>query len=292
MKLSIRIGVLLSVVLLAPALLVAQKQTRTVFVTAVDQKGAPVLDLTTADFEVVEGVTTKSITSAGLANGPMRILLLIDTSETVNPFQGQMKPALTAFIDAIPEKHEIGIMSMGRQFRVRQAPTTDRAKLKSTANSFSLDGGGTPFFDSLREAESRFQKKEGVRWPVYVMFMADGSESSGVIVSDEFSRMTTDMVLRATTVHGAVVERTGPTPATDIVSRLARGTGGAFEQVTTPVSLIEKMKIIAARIVSDAEKMSTRYQLSYTSDAKYTGEMDVHVLREGIKGSVSVRRSF
>lgn len=278
--------------LLVPAGLIAQRQTRTVFVNAVDASGAPVLNLTAADFDVKEGDAKRAVTYAGLATGPMRIIVLMDTSQPAEPFQGQMKAALTAFTEGIPEPNEIGIMSMGRGFKIRLAPTADRAKIKDAVNKFSFDGGGMMFFDALRETESRFQKKEGVRWPVYVMFVTDGQEASTAIQNEEFQRLATDLIARGTTVHSLILQKFGPTPITDIASTLAKNTGGLLDMVTVPQTFVEKFKATAARIVSDHEKMATRYQVEYASDMKYTGGVDVGIVKEGIRGSISLRRSF
>jgi hypothetical protein len=185
MKSLCRYAVAAAIVLSLSALVSAQRASRTVFIKAVDASGAPVAGLTAADFEVREGDAKRTITYAGPASGPMRLILLIDNSEKAAPFQGQMRDALMAFVDAIPEPHEIGIITIGRQVRVRQAPIADRARLRDTVNKMSLDGGGILFFDALRDAESRFMKKDGVRWPAYVMFVTDGTESSTPIQGEE-----------------------------------------------------------------------------------------------------------
>jgi hypothetical protein len=203
-----------------------------------------------------------------------------------------MKIAMTAFLDAVPEGHEIGVMSMGRQSRLRLAPTTDRAKLRDVLSKFSLDGGGVAFFDALRDGESRFQKKDDVRWPVYVTFITDENEASSAIPQEAFTRLATDLIARHTTVHTAYVQKFGPTPATDVAAWLSRSTGGMLEEVTTPTSLAEKMKLIAARIASDEKTMGMQYRVAYVSDAKYTNGVDAGVTREGVKSTIPLKRSF
>jgi hypothetical protein len=290
MSSSIRATALaLAVLLLAPAL-VAQRQTRTLFIKAVDQTGAPVPNLTAADFEVKEGDATRTITSATLANGPMRVMLLIDTGSAWEPFTAQIKTSLVALVDAIPAPHEIGIVSLGRQARVRIQPTADHAKLNDIVNKFPLDGGGVAFLDGLRDSEERFQKKPGVRWPVYVLLVADENEASGNMQTEELNKIMLDMVTRATTVHAAVLEKMGPTAATQVATTLASNTGGALEKVTTPAALPDQMKRIAARIMADFNSMATSYQIEYVSDAKYKGSVDAGVTKSGVKSTLSLRR--
>jgi hypothetical protein len=290
MSSSIRATALaLAVLLLAPAL-VAQRQTRTLFIKAVDQSGAPVPNLTAADFEVKEGDATRTITSAALANGPMRVMILVDTGSALDTFAAQIKTALTDMVDGIPAPHEVGIISLGRQARVRIQPTTDRAKLRDIVTKFPLDGGGVAFLDGLRDTEERFQKKPGVRWPVYVMLVADENEASGNMQTEELNKIMLDMVTRATTVHAAILEKMGPTAATQVARTLASNTGGLMERITTPAALPDQIKRIAARIMADFNTMSTSYQIEYVSDAKYKGSVDAGVVKSGLRSTLSLRR--
>ena len=293
MKSSLRVGALVSLSLLLPAALSAQKQTRMVFVSAVDGAGAPVPNLATTDFDVREGDAKRTVTFAAPANVPMRIMLLLDTSGTAEPFLQYVQAGLAAFVDAIPEPHEIGIISTGRQARVRLAPTADRAKVKNSLKSYGSDGGGIAFFDGLQEAESRFQKKEGVRWPVYVILATDAPEASTANLQNaEFNRMTSDMMTRGTTVHAAVIQKAGPTIATDVAIMLAKNTGGYTDVALSGLALADKLKAVAARIVSDHQSMAARYQVEYVSDARYSGPVDVGVTRDGVRSKISLRRPF
>jgi len=78
---SLRLGSLVAFLIATPALLLAQRQTRMIYLNVVDQAGAPVLDLKTPDFEVREGTDKRTVTSAALSNGPMRIMLCGSASE-------------------------------------------------------------------------------------------------------------------------------------------------------------------------------------------------------------------
>src|SRR5688572_23809757 len=71
--------------------------TRTIFVSALDSAGMPVLDLTPADFEVTESGAKREVTSATLGNAPMRIVLMVDSSTPVGPMVNTIKKALAVF---------------------------------------------------------------------------------------------------------------------------------------------------------------------------------------------------
>src|SRR6185295_8158485 len=59
----------------------ARAHTRRVFVSVVDRAGTPVADLGPADFEVTEGGVKRPAAHAGLETSPMRIALVVDTSD-------------------------------------------------------------------------------------------------------------------------------------------------------------------------------------------------------------------
>ncbi len=107
----------------APAMAAAQgkgkAQTRHVFVRVVDQQGAPVAGLSTADFTLSEGGAPRTVTLAGPAKEPMRIALLLDTSDAAAPALSHMRAATTAFLDALPAEDEVLLVTTGRQLRVR-----------------------------------------------------------------------------------------------------------------------------------------------------------------------------
>src|SRR5215510_12669163 len=75
---------------------------RQVFVTVTDRAGAPILDLMQDDFEITEDGVSRRITRAGLATDPLRIVLLVDTSDTTAPALNQIRAGLQEFFAALP----------------------------------------------------------------------------------------------------------------------------------------------------------------------------------------------
>jgi len=160
----------------------AQKTTRPhprqIYVTVVNGAGAPVTDLSAADFDVREDGTPREITRAALAQSPMRVALMLDTGDGMDKALNHLRAGVTEFADALPPPHEILIVSTGRQVRVRVQPTTDRRKIDDAAAGLFLDGGGTPLMDGLIDIDERFMRKAEDRWPVFVIVTSDGTESS------------------------------------------------------------------------------------------------------------------
>ena len=103
----------------------AQTRPRQIFVGVTDAGGAAVLDLQAADFQIQELGVPRLVSTAALANTPMRVALLVDTSDAASPHLNNVRAGLLAFLDALPPEHEIALTTTGRQLRVREQPTTD-----------------------------------------------------------------------------------------------------------------------------------------------------------------------
>jgi hypothetical protein len=75
----------------------AQQAERHVFVTVLDQAGAPILDLGPGDFQVQEDGLVRPIVRVGLANDPMRVALLVDNSDAASRALVHIRTALNMF---------------------------------------------------------------------------------------------------------------------------------------------------------------------------------------------------
>src|SRR5476649_2890082 len=59
--------------------------TRQIFVSVTNVEGVPVKGLSSDDFMVTEGGEPRTVSRVGPANEPMRIALMLDTSEATAP---------------------------------------------------------------------------------------------------------------------------------------------------------------------------------------------------------------
>ena len=177
MKLPVRIVVAALLLGLMPLSLSAQRAERRVFVAATAASGAPVLNLTRADLRVTENGSPREVTGVTLGTAPLRIVLLVDSSTAIGPLINSFRAALNAFVDAIPDEHEITFISTGGQIRVRTRPTTDRQSMQMEIARFASDGGANAFLDTLIEADRRFLKTAPGQWPVIVIVTTDNGET-------------------------------------------------------------------------------------------------------------------
>jgi hypothetical protein len=274
-------------VLVLPAAAPAQSKpgktsARSVFVKVVDVTGKPAAGLTAADFEITEGGVKRQVIKAGQATSPMRIAVLVDTSDGATNALNHMRAALASFADAVAPQHELMLVSTGRQMRVRVQPTTDRKKFKDAATGLFSDGGATPLRDSLLEVDERFLRKAEDRWPVFVIVTGDGTEGSTPATENKFNDWAKMLPPRGVSAHAIVIKyRGGGTPEV-YANHVAATTGGVYEFMNTSNVLAEKMKVISDRLAQDFETVSQKYQVTFESEA-VMGSVMVGIARDGVR---------
>src|SRR3954449_11755891 len=215
---------------------------RHIFVSVTDAKGAPVGGLTAADFKVGEDGQTRVVSKAGPATDPMRIALMLDTSDAAAPALTHMRAGVAAFLDVLPPEDEVILITTGRQMRVRVPPSTDRKKLKETAAGLFNDGGGTVLMDGLLELDERFYRKGADdRWPVFVIFTSDGTEASAGAREKEFMKWAISLAPRGITSHAFVFKTPKGGGMPEIVAEnMSQNTGGHYDVMNTTTALPEK----------------------------------------------------
>jgi len=263
---------------------------RQIFVSVVDRTGAPVVDLTTSDFDIHEDGTNREVVKAGLAQVPMRIALMLDTGDGMDKALNHMRTSIAQFADAVPPPHEIMIVSTGRQVRVRVQPTPDRKKIKDAAAGLFLDGGGTPLMDGLMEIDDRFMKKAEDRWPVFVILTSDGAESSAGANERKFNDWLAVLPSRGVSAHAVSIKYRGGGMPEIVAQHVTLTAGGLYDYINTSNSLPEKMTAIARRLASDYDHAKSRYAITYITDAADPRPVDVGVAREGVRLELAAGR--
>jgi von Willebrand factor type A domain len=183
--------------------------------------------------------------------GPMRIVLLVDSSSAVGPMLTPFRAGLNGFLDDLQGEPEVTIISTGGQLRVRIPPTTDRDKLHSSAAQFASDGGGNSFLDTMLEADRRFLKSAPGKRPVFVVLITDSGESRGGERIDDYNKFVNDFRSRGGRAHAIVVKGTISGIATQIAENLAHNTGGFFETVAIANAVPRTMKALVERLAAD-----------------------------------------
>lgn len=288
MKTRARVAIVIAAVFAAPAFAAAQIPKQ-VFVTVTTGSGVPVLDLMPEDFTISEASLTRKVTHAALANDTMRIALIVDSGEVVAQLLNQFRPGLQSFVDALPEPTEIGLMTIGRQARMRVPPTADRKKLGDVFKGFFSDGGGTAALDGVMEGYDRILKKAENRWPILVLVTTDGA-AAGSTREDELERFLNVAQSAGVTAHAIVVALRGNGMPTIVAMELTRVTGGSYQVIAAATALPERLRMLGERLASAHKQAANQYRVEYLSESKDARGVEVGVDRTGVRLSVSDQR--
>ncbi len=183
--------------------------------------------------------------------GPVRIVVLVDSSTTVSPMVPQFRAGLNAFLDALPGDPEIALISTGGQIRIRVPLTTDRDRLHKAANAFTSDGGANSFLDTMLEADKRFLRGGDDYRPVFVIMMTDSTETRGDARLDQYNRWVTTFLQRGGRAHGIVVRGVNSGVTTAILENLTSNTGGFYDSLSVANPLAERMRALASLVAVD-----------------------------------------
>ena len=234
------------------------------YVTVVDQAGAPVRTLTPSDIVVREDNVAREILRIVPAEDPMQIAVLVDTSATARDDIAYIREALPAFAAALTEgdagaKNQIALVAFGERPTILTDYTSNRATLqKGIDRIWSANMSGAYLVDAVLEVSQGFKKRDARR-PVMVIIAAEGTESS---------YRYSDQVLTPLRNTGAAfhVLMLG-TPAsirTDedrsratVLDEGPRTSGGSHEQVLTPLGL-------KTRLTQLADVLTHQYRVTYS----------------------------
>ena len=239
---------------------------RQLFMSVVNQSGQPITDITVDEVVLEQEGGECTIRDFSLDSGPMKVALLVDTSDAAAQSLNSMRDGLSAFLDELPPEHEVGLFTIAGQVRRRTDFTTDRDELKNEATSLFVDRNtAVVYLDGIIETwERRYDEEDA--WPVFVALVYDGAEGSRSTQEDEFNEFAVELVGRAATVHAILVSTRGGALQTTISTFLTGNTGGMYRALAAATALPETFGELAAAMAAQHDAVKDRYRLVYECD--------------------------
>jgi VWFA-related protein len=242
-----------------PGTLVAQALQKAMFVSVLNEAGAPVPDLGPADFVIREDNIAREVLNVVKADEPMQIALLVDTSQAARDDIAHIRTALPPFVAVLTAaRSQVAIIAIGERPTVFTDYTTNPANLKKGIDRiWSMRDSGTYLLDAIVEVCQGFKKREASR-PVIVSITTEGPE---------LSNLQHDQVLdpvRATgaAFHAITLGRPSGSMSDEVRERnivLDEGpktTGGRREDLLTSMAL-------AAKLMQLADELTHQYRVTY-----------------------------
>ncbi len=208
------------------------------------------------------------------------VMLVVDVSGSMA--SGDVKPSrigaahatLARFIQQMPKKYRVGLVTFSDHASMAAIPTYDRASVTAALPTVAR-AQGTALGDAVSLAVAAAKKavgagaSQGQKPPAVVLVISDGASNAGRITpaqASEASRAagipvstaligTADGVLLRK-VAGGFTERIQVPPDPTVLQQVAGATGGKFYRVTTPQALDGVTKDLGSRIIKQRHVQS------------------------------------
>jgi VWFA-related protein len=258
-------GVLLAALSLAactvawPVTLVAQALQRAMYVSVLDEAGAPVPDLGPTDFVIREDNIAREVLKVVPAEEPMQIAVLVDTSQAASDDIAHIRTALPPFVAALTAaRSQVALIAIGERPTVFADYTTNPANLKKGIDRlWSMRDSGTYLLDGIVEVCQGFKKREAAR-PVIVSITTEGPELSNL----QHDQVLEPLRASGAAFHAITLGRPSSSMSDEVRSRnmvLDQGpktTGGRRKDLLTSMAL-------AGDLMQLANELTHQYRVTY-----------------------------
>jgi VWFA-related protein len=234
-----------------------------IYVSVLDNKGAPVTGVTAADLVVREDDMAREVLNVRVADEPLQVAVLIDDSQAASEATTYLRDGLAAFLERLHGKGEVALITTGERPTVLANYTKDTEELKQKAGRiFPRPGSGAYLLDAILDATRALAKREAAR-PVILAITFEGVDYSNrhyQQVLDELRK--TDVAL-----HVIAVGTPSQSLSDDMRNRnivIAEGTertGGRRDQVLALSGLPDKLK-------QAADELANQYLVTYARPEK------------------------
>jgi len=251
-----RFALVVSIAVAAAVPAAAQTLERSMWVSVLDQSGAPVPGLTTTDFIVREDNVSREILRVVPAEEPMQIAVLVDTSQSTRNDVANIRKGLTPFLAELTKpneagrRNEIALIGFGdRPTILTDYTSSDETLQKGVGRIFALPSAGPYLLDAIDETVKGFKKREATR-PVIVAIAMETRELSYRTYDTVLPELKdADAPLYALMIGQPVSGLRDEDRGRQIL--LDRGTtetGGRHEQLLTSMALEGRLKQLADQL--------------------------------------------
>jgi VWFA-related protein len=261
-------------------------RTNTVFVTATEENGAPVVDLVAEDFTIKEDGKSREVLKAELARAPVQVAIIVDDNGT-----GIFRAGLVSFVRLMQGRGEMTLSTVVGQTQRLVDYTTDVDRLATaivalTARPGTPDGG--QLLEGIFQAAKDQEKREAER-PVIVAVTVGGEEHSTLPahhVLDQLARSGSTLYVITVANNTLRVMRPIDKPSalleenlnlSEVLGEGPKQSGGWREVIVAAPGITQGLQRIAA-------ELKAQYAVAYSRPpkGKATERLAVSINRRGV----------
>jgi Ca-activated chloride channel family protein len=230
-------------------------------VTVTDTRDRFVTDLLEEDFSIYEDGIAQEVSVYSREDLPVRMVLLIDTSASMDEKIGFAQEAAVNFVQEMKDDDLTEVMEFGSKPHVLQPFTADVEKL-NRAIRMTQAGGTTQLYNALYiSLKGLSRRRQDIRRQAIVV-LSDGEDTSSLVTFERVMELAkeTDVTIYTISLRREGGRRTRAfSEAEFVLKKLAEETGGQWffpEQ-------IEELTDVYARI---ATELKNQYNIGYVSN--------------------------
>jgi VWFA-related protein len=258
---AVSVPIILAIAFAHPAPMSAEVTTRTVYVMVTDGKGAPVNDLTTANFKVKEGGKDREIVKAEPAKARPHLALMVE--ERLAPDQST-RAGLFEFVKRLNGAAEISLITVGLRNTTVVPYVTDPNVVLKAINELSLNPQPTSnLTEGINDIAKIFEQQRPER-PVIVVVGFSGGQAGGASASSILTQLRQSGATLYAVTYGPPSTASGSNLGTmgdesgreQVLGDGAKQSGGRRTDVVTTGSIPKALQQVA-------DDLAAQYVISY-----------------------------
>jgi VWFA-related protein len=245
----------------------AQRPTsreRSLYVSVVDDTGAPVADLGPQDFVVKEDNVTREVLRVVPATDPMQIAMLVDNSQAARDDIAHMRQALPPFVaemtapNSAGRRSEIAIIGLGDRPTILAEYSSDPVQVKKGIDRiWSQPNSAMYLIDAIVETSQGLRKREAPR-PILIAIATYGQDFS----NRQHEQAIDPLKATGAAFYALMIGQPDNSLSFEsreraiVLDEGTRTTGGSYEQLLTSMGLSAKLKQLA-------DQLRRQYKVTY-----------------------------
>jgi hypothetical protein len=193
----------------------------------------------------------------GEPGAPMRIVIMVDNSQTPLDPLPQIRRGLQQFLGALPPNHELMLVTTGGSMNIRVQPTRDYLEVHQAVGEINfMRSTGNALIGSVQEVYDRYLRSVERRFPMILIVSTDGADFSQRVTDKSVNEMLQGLTKTGVLVNAVLLTSTGTSLIRNITLEMIKRTGGAYESATIATALPGRLKVMAGRIAQQYKQVS------------------------------------